>query len=663
MTLKKESLLVVVENNIPQRITGFEGVSNKDLSYITGLSQSHIGQIVSKLLTQGRICCVKESRGLEKKKSIYFKGTNCSNTESVEKSKTCGNCQRFTNLYRCALLDCAYEKHVLFDKELLERVKREMLKPSTPACNFHDKRENGQCKTKEVNEFLRDNIDENFVLHCPIERCRKPISELSNALEILRLGTTTYYCPHCGSPIKLVYGERWNRYEFKYWDARFDIFQRDFRKLTGLFLANRKSTTNLGISLHKKAFHHIDLKRKFILLSGLPITSSNLEKAIYFPLRKLNYISCNRWDDYLDVKKLHEVINKQTGESRALYEKITIFEPRTAPQSVEPSAIEVGGNEIFIATKMCNPISLKANVLSREAVLEAASKTSTKEKEVYTKARKRIRDSFGALNIPRELDFSYWNQIEGGMGFLMYEPFKKEVAKYKFFAPPRERGRNVRYESFKPFGLDYARSDFHSAVNGVNRIVGNKLKELVYNALGFAHDGFRGWCHRKYTKGLFYDVHELGKFISLLFTYFAIIEERLLPSHFTQVRGKRYDLLYCLQPGSEGERIIKEISNEVLLAKVVLLNDKTVTVLQAYKEFIKLLQKLFTSVALSTANILINDRSTNKNFAIWKILQETKNPDYLSHNKLLLLKKHISKFLRDEIPFLPLGVQEVQINA
>ncbi|MHA1126979.1 MAG: hypothetical protein ACTSQX_15240, partial [Candidatus Heimdallarchaeota archaeon] len=144
---------------------------------------------------------------------------------------------------------------------------------------------------------------------------------------------------------------------------------------------------------------------------------------------------------------------------------------------------------------------------------------------------------------------------------------------------------------------------------------------------------------------------------------FAIIEERLLPSHFTQVRGKRYDLLYCLQPGSEGERIIKEISNEVLLAKVVLLNDKTVTVLQAYKEFIKLLQKLFTSVALSTANILINDRSTNKNFAIWKILQETKNPDYLSHNKLLLLKKHISKFLRDEIPFLPLGVQEVQINA
>ncbi len=663
MTVKKASLLDIVEKHIPRRITVTDGVSNKELSLITGLSQPHIGQIVSKLLIQGKICCVKERRGLEKKKNIYFKESSCSSAETVCKSKTCGSCHRFTNLYRCALLDCAYGKHVLFDKELLERVKLAVLKPSTPACRFFDTRENGQCKSKEVNEFMKANIDDNFVFRCPIERCRKPISELSNALEILKLGTATFYCLHCGSPIKLVYGERWNRYEFKYWDARFDIFQKDFRELTGLLLENRKQTTNLGISIHKNAFHYIDLKQKFILLSGSSITNSSLSQVIYFPLKELNYISCNRWDDYLESKNtLHKAV-EQSGESRTLYENITIYEPRTAPQSVEPLAIEVGGNEIFIATKICNPISLKANVLSREAILDAASKTSPKENETYTKAREKIRDSFGVLNIPRELDFSYWHQIEGGMGSLMYEPFKKEVAKYKFFAPPRERGRNVRYESFKPFGLDYARSDFHSAINGVNRIVGNKLKELVYNAIGFAHDGFRGWCHRKYTKGLFYDIHELGKFISLLFTYFAIIEKRLLPGHFTQVRGKRYDLLYCLQPGSEGERIIKEISNEVLLAKVVLLNDKTVTVLQAYKEFIKLLQKLFTSVALSTANIMINDRSTNKNFAIWKILQETRNSEYLSHNKVLHLKKQLHKFLRDEIPFLPLGIQEVQINA
>jgi len=182
---------------------------------------------------------------------------------------------------------------------------------------------------------------------------------------------------------------------------------------------------------------------------------------------------------------------------------------------------------------------------------------------------------------------------------------------------------------------------------------------VAYNETQFAFDGLRGWCHRNYSRGLFYDDFELAKFIGIPCLNRAIREERLLPAHFDKKRGKRYDLLYCIKPGSEGERVVKEIGKEVLQTKIVPFDGKTTKVLQLYKDSIKLRKKLSTNISISSSKIIVKDSKLQRNIAPWKILQETKDPTYLPNNVLRVLMKHVAKFLRDEIPFHPVAIQEV----
>ncbi|RLI69188.1 hypothetical protein DRO91_08030 [Candidatus Heimdallarchaeota archaeon] len=658
-------LMEAIEKLVPFRKKGFEGLSCKEIALKVGKSPSYINKILTKLVLKNKIYCQLEKRNVQRKVLVYYKREKTSfKEEGANKvsSKRCGLCQRFTLVRRCVLLDLAYNKSLLFDAKLKARAQKDVLSSNTPACEYFDLRVNGHVNSMEVNSFIKKNTSQDFLFHCPVERCKKVIFEQSEALSHFKIGAATFYCPHCGSPMRMRFNKHLKRYEIIYWDARFDILAKDFRKLTGSLLEWRSSAKNFGISIDRDAYYHIDLKNEVIFLAGTPIIEDNLEKVCYFPLKKIDFISCNRWPTYFDLKKkLHSEYTNNNFERKGLFEKITIYEPRIPPQSSEPSELEIGGNEIFIATGICNSICLEGNFRSREAILEYNAITTGRSKELYLTAKKRLQRYKEMVRIPRELDFKYWQQLEGGGGSIMFNPFKEEAKHFGFFSSSREKARMVRGEHFLPFGLDYARSKYDCAINSINRRIANTIKEAVYNKLGFAFDGFRGWCHRNYSKGLFYDDFESGKLVTMLCINAAIREERLLPSHFFERRGKRYDLLYCLMPETEGDAVIRQIAKEVLQMKVITFDEKRVTLLKAYEKNILLRQKLYFEVPISSANIMTFNKETGQYYTAWKLLQEIKNVDYLPRKVIYALKKHLKNFLK-ETPFHPLMIQEVLPN-
>ena len=642
------------------------GLTAKEIAEIVGKSSSHISQIVSKLYVQDKISQSKNRRNTQRRTSIYYKYSPNEHKRPKEepkvKEKTCGNCQRFTALERCSLLDLVREKNDLFDEELERRYDKECLSPDTPGCDLFDVRVNGHYHSKGVNEFIKKNTTNGFIFKCPIERCKKTITELSNPLVIFKLGFSTFYCPHCSSPMVMKFDDHLKRYEIRYWDARFDILQRDFKKITNKSLNHQKRSIEFGATIYKEAFYYLDLKNQFLVLSGSPITEETINKAIYFPLRNLDYLSFGNWSDYFYFKEnLHAEYLDDFEELRKLHENIMLLEPRKGPESLEPSPLEVGGNEIFIATKIHNNHCLRVNFQNREAILEAVNNESNSSNP-FLKAKKRITNYINKLSIPSELDFQYWQQLEGGCGSLMFKPFKEEAKQYGFFTPSREKARKVRGEYFLPFILYAARSNYHSAINGVNHIIGTIIKELVYTEQELAFDGFRGWCHRNYSLGLFYDKFELAKLIALFCINRAIREKQLTPSHFITKRGKRYDLIYGIKPNSEGDEILQKIARDVLQTKIVSLDNKTTTIIQLYKRLLPKQHQLFSALALSSSKIILTNITTNNKITPWKVLQQTKNPEFLPRKIFSMLKKHTSSFLRDEMSFQPLGIQEVLVN-
>jgi len=663
---ENESLTDIILELISSKNIEF-GLTAMEIAEIIGKSPSHVSQIVSKLYVQDKISRSKKRRGTQRKASIYYKHSPEEKRKpkiiSKNNENICGKCQRFTALERCSLLDLVMEKSNLEDKTLLYRYQKECLAPDTPGCEYFDSRVNGHYHSKGVNDFINRNISDGFTFRCPIERCREKIHALSNPLIVFKIGFSTFYCPHCGSPMVMKFDEHLKRYEIRYWDARFDILQRDFKKITDQSLKDQKKSKEFGVTVHKGAFYYLDLKNEFLILSGSPIVDETLNKAIYLPLRNLDYLSFGTWPDYFYFKEnLHVEYLDDFEEPRKLYENITLLEPQKGPESLEPSSLEVGGNEIFIATKVRNNHCLKVNLQNREVILDVSNNVSQNFASFKT-AKKRITNYINKISIPSELDFQYWQQLEGGCGSLMFKPFKEEAQQYGFFAPSREKARRVRGEYFLPFILYAARSNYHSAINGVNHIIGTIIKELVYTEQELAFDGFRGWCHRNYSLGLFYDKFELAKLIALFCINRTIRDKRLLPSHFITRRGKRYDLIYGVKPNSEGEEVIQKIAKEVLQTKIITLDDKTKTVLQFYKHLLPKHHHLFSALALSSSKIILTNNATQNKITPWKLLEQTKNSTFLSKRIFSTLKKHTMKFLRDEMPFQPLGIQEVLVSG
>jgi len=568
-------LLDLVESLIPIRSSGSEGITGKELAQKLGKSTTHIYEPLNKLRFQKKILAVKEKRGIAPSITVFFKPSKKQSTKASSAktdSLTCGRCQRFTAIHRCVLLDLVADKSVYhLDEELRARWKKEELHQDTPACKFYDKRVAGQYHHPQIHDFFRRNLSYNpYRFRCPVERCRKQITSLSSPLHVPKLGFSAIYCPSCGSPMILAFNEHLARIEVRYWDARFDFLQRDFKKITGKFLSTRPSAKNFGISIHRDLEHFLNLQHEIIYLGYDSPPDTEDRDLVSFPLKGLDYIATNSWPDYYDLlQALHPEYETQDGELRRLYGNTTIYPPRAGPVSATPSDLEIGGNELIIFSGYLNPPCLLSNLVTRETAMEhAVEEASSDSKKVYKEAKKRIKDKVLEHSKIISLDYRLWQQIEGGCGSLMYEPFKVEAREHGFFAPSRANARMVRGEPFLTFGLYRARSDFHSAINGVNRIVTTILKEVAYNKIDFPWFGLRGWCHQNQPQGLLFDKSEQVKIIVLVKIIEVIREGVLLPSHFMKQRGKRYDELSCIKPESEGETILRRIAQSVLQTKV-----------------------------------------------------------------------------------------------
>ncbi|MCE7745904.1 MAG: hypothetical protein GPJ52_12295 [Candidatus Heimdallarchaeota archaeon] len=659
-------LLELVESLIPVRSTGSEGITAKELAQKLGKSGTHIYEPLSTLRFLRKIFAVKERRGVNPSVTVFFKPSkkqlpkaNSAKTDPL----TCGRCQRFTAIHRCVLLDLVADKSILyFNEELDARWRKEELHPDTPACEYFDRRVSGQYHHPHIHDFFRRNLSYNpYRFLCPIERCRKSITSLSKPLQVPKLGFSAIYCPSCNSPMILAYNEHFARIEVRYWDARYDFLQRDYKKITNKLLPNRPSAKHFGISIHRDLEHYLDLQHEIIYL-GLNSPPDAVDRDfVSFPLKELDYITTNSWPDYDSLlPALHPEYETPDGELRRLYGKTTIYPPRAGPVSATPTALEIGGNELMIFSGYLNPPCLLSNLVTREtAVGSAVAEASSDSKEVYKDAKNRIKDMVLEHSQITRLDYRNWQQIEGGCGSLMYEPFKVEAREHGFFAPSRANARMVRYEPFLTFGLYRARSDFHSAINGVNRIVTSILKEVAYNQIEFPWFGLRGWCHQNQPQGLLYDKSEQVKIIVLVKIIQAIREGVLLPSHFMKQRGKRYDELSCIKPESEGDIILRRIAQSVLQTKVCLEGGATTSVLQIYKDQVLLFQKLFNELGLSSSQILMTNNNSREKMSPWKMLQQTRDISHFSREELRMLQNFIKNFLDNEFSFRPLTIIEI----
>lgn len=538
---------------VPVRIHGSEGITSKELSLQLGKSHSHVCQLLSTLRSRGLISSCKERHNLSPLVTYYFRKSdqvkNPTSSEShtvTRKANTCGICQRFTAIGRCVLLDLVADKNPGYlPDDLLSRWKAECISSKTPACDFYDSVVLGRSHYPDINHFYKQNVLAG-VFYCSIPRCRQPISELSFPFRFPRLGFSPFFCPHCGSPMVLKYNDYLGRLDVRYFDARYDILQRDYRSITGKFLPPRKNPKRFGISVRGDFNWQLDLYNELIFLGNSSEEDSSF--FAYFPLKELDYIATNTLLDYSRlVQALHaEYEIGSTGEFSRLYPNLEILSSKDRPCSFPPTDLELGGNEMIILDGSLNPICLSANILTRSsAVLASLQETTSDCKSSFKISSEAIQEMITKYSSIDSLDFRYWQQLEGGCGSLMYEPFKLEARKYGFFAPARSRARMVR-EDFFPYGRFYGCSDYHSAINGVNLIGNSMIKELVYNHIEFPFDGIRGWCHQGYSLGLFYDNSEQFKTIALVKINQAIREGVLLPSHFVERRGKCFDKLSCI---------------------------------------------------------------------------------------------------------------------
>lgn len=667
LKIGRNKLPSLVKAKIPRRISGTEGITCKELADKLGKTSSHISQVLLKLSSQKRIDFTKEKINTSKTVRVYFRYSeeeaSTEDTTTEQETNTCNRCQKFSGIGRCILLDLVVEEMGIWalSEELQERQQARKLAKNTPACPYFDKRVNGHIRSKTVNAFIKRNIDRGtFIFRCPIKRCREIIKEFSSPLQPFLLGSTTFYCPHCGSPMVFGYNHYLERYEIKYWDSRFDILQRDFFSIAECDLPNRPKPKNYGVSIAKENSFYLDLRNEVLFVGeGVSPQELQLSKDVtYFPLRRLDYIATVSEKDYNYLaEKLHVQLEGRI-KKRKLYENIKLFKPREKIVSPVPKEKEVGGNEIIIATQALFSECFRANIRTRRALLEKKLEDDSSD-QAFAKALLRYKQITHDYNFLQEIDAGEWQKYEGGCGSIMFRPFKKEAKKYGFDAPSRVQSRMVRGEPFLPFGLYYARDPWNSLLNGVNHVVISSLKKKIYNEIPLAWDGLRGWCHQGYPKGLLYDQSEQVKMISLYCSHKAIKEERITTEEFQLRRGKRYEPFFCLKPESEGYNTIKEIGKEALEMKVVLADRKTLNIQKAYEKTLGKLKSMLNTLANHSVYELGLDHSQKPALTLWKKLQQTKNKKYLTSKEQKQLDFFIKQFFQEEFIFEPIEIIEI----
>jgi hypothetical protein len=668
LKIGRNKLPSLVKAEIPRRISGTEGITCKDLADKLGKSSSHISQVLLKLSSQKRIDFRKEKINTRKAVRVYFRplegDSSSEDTTTEQESNICNQCQRFSGICRCILLDLVAEEIGIWSlpEDLQERQQASRLAKNTPACPYFDKRVNGHIRSKTVNVFIQRNTDRGtFTFHCPIKRCQGIIKEFSSPLRPFLLGSTTFYCPHCGSPMVFGYNHYLERYEVKYWDSRFDILQRDFYSITECDLPNLPKPKKFGVSIAKDNSFFLDLRNE-VLFVGKNVSPQELQLSkdlTYFPLRWLDYIATVSEKDYHYLaEKLHVQLEGRR-KKRKLYETIKLFPPREKIVSPTPKEKEVGGNEMIIATQALFPECFRANIRSRKALLEKKIEEEESGDQAFAKALLRYKQITHHYNFLQEINTGEWQKYEGGCGSIMFRPFKKEAKKYGFKAPSRVQSRMVRGEPFLPFGLYYARDPWNSLLNGVNHVVISTLKKETYNEIPLAWDGLRGWCHQGYPKGLLYDQSEQAKIISLYCCHKAIRQELITPEEFEVKRGKRYEPFFCLKPESEGYNTIKEIGKEALEMKVVLANGKTMKIQKAYEKMLGKLKSMLNTLANHSVYELGLDHSQKPALTLWKKLQQIKNKKYLTSKEQEQLDVFIERFFEEEFVFEPLEIIEI----
>jgi len=660
MNLARNEFERLMENTIPFRKKKGDGLTSKEISKIVNRSQPQVGQVIKKLLLTGKI--FRENvvkRNLSRNVRTYFRLTDKTSkhflSEADKRQITCKNCHWFSGIHRCILLDLAFRdaKYSLIPSMKL-RVIKDCLAPDTPRCKYFLTRGSGQCKRKTINDFIKLHRDsDSFVFRCPFLRCNRIIEEFSNTLQFIKLGSTTLYCPHCSSPMKLTYDEYLDRYEVKYWNSYFDVLQQSYNQITGLKLPSRYiPDRELGVSIRKHRSFHLDLQKE-ILYIGNNLTPEQFELSkdlTYYPLRLLDYIATSHWEDYYYLeKKLHKCL---PSSGRKLYENIELFSPRGSIESTDPLDKEIGGNEMIIATGVPFGPMLQSNFITRRTLLEHKiteyidAELSYDFNKSLTLMEKYIKENWNIKSITNR----DWQQLEGGCASLMLEPFRKEARKYDFFTPARDKSRMVKGESFLSFGYYYARSQYDSLLNGVFQVITSKLKIELYNEIPYAWNGLRGWCHRGYPFGLYLDTIEQIKILAYLWIHEAIRTEEIKPNEFEVRRGKRYEKYYCVKPETELWHKIQTIAKQVLATIITLDNGLTASSQRIYNRYLQQQKILLNKLASLSVELLDINSASGNLVTLWRKLKETMDKTFLTRREQQQMNVFTKNFFTDH-PF------------
>lgn len=662
MVHKQNELRSLVETFLLAHSTPENSLSCRELAQQLDRHPSHIAQVLRTLVIQQKVHCHSEKQSVDRRVRRYFHIANALLTPIAAPRKTCGSCQWFTAIHRCTLLDLIRENNPsLLPLELRKRALVEEIPRETPQCKYFEPWVPGQLKSRPFPRFIRENYFDGY-FHCPIKRCRKAILEFSSSLKKILLGSNPFYCPHCGAPMEFGYDEHFDDYRVYYWDSHFDALKKSYHELTGDTLPERNPRKRVyGVSILKEGSFTIK-KKPEVLFVGTSTTSERVIHSpdlTFFPLKNLNYIYTKSWDDYFYlIEHLHE---EDPETNHKLYKNITIYPPHETIPSVEPLPKEVGGNELVILTGLLNVPSFKANLLTREALLEKKIQSVDADlMEEFTQALHKVKDYNKQFDHLQTLDSKQWQRLEGGCASLMFNPFKLEAQKYGFSTPSRKLSRMVRSERFLPYGLFNARSAYDSLVNGVNYVITSKLKREVYNDYSLAWDGLRGWCHQDYPHGLYLDTIDQQRTIALFCIHEAIRMEEITPNDFVLHRGKRYDAYYCVEAESEGYQKILRIALQALATKIELVIERSVRLKHAYEWYIPQQKELLNKLADYSVDLFLNEEGrSGKVLTVWKKLQQTKGKDILTSKELSQVHAFSRRFFAREFIFEPLAISEI----
>jgi len=661
MSYSKNKLKEQVYSLFSQQPKGFDGFTCGEAAKHIGKESRDLNQVLKSLTDSGKLSRVKTKKGVQQK---VFNYTLPPKEKIVEKKskkkkkeKTCNNCQRYSGLEKCILLKLVHKVTPWAIRGALKDRFEAISLDGVPGCGYFDPRNPGQCKSKTMNVFIKRNTDSiTFEFHCPIKRCQKIIDELSLSLQRKNIGANTLYCPHCGSPIKFGFSQGLNRYQVRFWDNRFDILQRDYERLTGMKLESRyDEERSHGLSIVKEGSFYLDLDEEAIYVGNelSPDEFRNSNDLAYFSLKQLSYIAVKHEEDFLYLKqKLHDFGGTSGG---ALYPKLDLLHSKSVIESVDPTLKEIGGNEILIATGATFYPMFFSNILNRRAALEKklTDMVEGDVKQDFKIALKLFDRDIKKYSSPWHISYKEWQQIEGGFGSVMHEPFRKEAEKFGFDNVSREKARKVRGEHFMKYGLFTARTKKACFENGANKLVDNYIKEEIFNAQSVSWNGLRGWCHRNYPFGLFLDSIETPRSVTPIWVHEVIRNEEIVPTDFESDHGKKFEKYYMIEQNSHAHEVVKRVSKQILQTKVTLTTGEDTTIKRMMNRDVLQLKRILNQLPNFTVDLFLEKKKNSQVKTIWKKLEETNNSTYLTAREFRLLQKHVRKFFKEEFSFNP----------